>query len=651
LEASIGWLTLAALCPVLLVAPGGFLAFTLFDNRLAYALRLALAVALSPLVIGLEILALTSAGLSFEAAAPFTLLNIGAAALMRPRRGAIASVAAPDLRAVAACAAALAIWLVAGWLIEPGLRVYAWHNMMQAAPLYEIAQLPDPIEEWDLAGFTVHYPWLGHIQIAVMAKLADISPFYVYPIANIVTLFPTVALLGACVLRLRPAAPIAAPIAATGALLSTNLLGVIAHMTGVGHEGESRLCAILYKYINFDVMTYGIAITAGAMLAIIVALQRPFERLRWHLAACATAAALAVLYPLMFPVLFIFLGAALAAPKLFTLIETRRLALDRTDLVAAGALAASFGAFWLNAQLLAEGEASSLVQFSDLAKVREWIVLAILAAGAWTPFLALALVRSWREKDAVRAAMLMTGAASLVSFLVLILPAQDQYKFMYVGLLVMIPLIADEALGLFGRLPRLGGVAAAATAAAFGGLVVVHVTRDHWPWFGVTDSPVLAEDRFIVEPIAPELAWTIAVRDQAPPDTVIVTPPSRMPFSVFAQRASYMPADVEFPYRFGHLIHTGDTLVEIKGLPREVIDSRTTLVESLYAPEVATDYTAAVSELRSLGRAVAVAGEPGNAFLAWLEANNLGQPLYEDDMTLVVLIPVADAATGAAGAD
>jgi hypothetical protein len=112
-----------------------------------------------------------------------------------------------------------------------------------------------------------------------------------------------------------------------------------------------------------------------------------------------------------------------------------------------------------------------------------------------------------------------------------------------------------------------------------------------------------------------------------------------------------MPADVDYPYRFGHLIHTGDTLEEIKGMPGDVIDARTALVESLYASGSSVDYAAAMAELAALGRPVAVAGEPGNPFLAWLEDNGPGQVLYEDDMFVVVLASVADATGGAEAAE
>src|SRR5689334_14759195 len=138
------FLLLALLCPILMIAPGAWIAFALFDRNLGYMLRLALAIAFSPFVVGLQVLALAQLGVTFTVAAPLTLLNIFAFRLMMPKRARVVEPSpAPSVWAVGLCVGILTSALIAAWLIEPGLRTYSWHNFMQINPIYEVARLPE----------------------------------------------------------------------------------------------------------------------------------------------------------------------------------------------------------------------------------------------------------------------------------------------------------------------------------------------------------------------------------------------------------------------------------------------------------------------------------------------------------------------------
>jgi len=152
---------LAVLSSVLLAfKPGAWLAFTLAGSATPFSTRLGLALALSPFVVGVQMLALTALGVGFGVAAGVVIvLNAPAMRLIwrgRPRPLLAASSLAPAV-GFAVLAAGIAVL----WLIAPGLRIYSWHNMMQAEAVYQVIRLPRLPEEMGLAGVRLNYAWFG----------------------------------------------------------------------------------------------------------------------------------------------------------------------------------------------------------------------------------------------------------------------------------------------------------------------------------------------------------------------------------------------------------------------------------------------------------------------------------------------------------
>jgi hypothetical protein len=625
------WAALVLISPIMMIAPGGWVAFTAFDRGLGPTVRLALAIALSPAVLALQVLTLTTLGASFDLAAKLLLLNAGAFWLMRPSRQTMN--AGPNLLALLACFALFVAALLAEWIFEPRLRIYSWHNFMQAAAVYQIARLPAPMEQWDLAGHGLHYSWLGHIQTTATAWLADASPFYAHPIGNIAALFSFLALLSAATMRLAPQRAIGAVVASVGAFLSTNLAGIAMHYAGV-HDGigETRLCTLFYKFFNFETMTSGMPLAAGALLMAVRAAQSPAQQ-RWLLGACVCAAAVAIVYPLLFPGALFVCAAAWSAPKLWRLIETRRLDFGRSDLIAVAALAASLAVLGIHLYLLgSEGGHATLKN--------KWVMAWAFGRGfksavAWTPLLALAAWRLWREKDVARTALMMAALAAAALFVSIELPTLAEYKFMFAALLALMPIVADEALRLLSQWGRAGLTAGVAFLALIVAFIAPHFVRDHAPWFGVLTAPAVNESHFAVEAATPDLAWTTFVRDRTPSNAILIAPASRMPLSVFTQRPMYAPVDMTTePFRYGYLMSVRVSS-EVQGLPADVVAARTATVRSLF--DGSADISMAMAELEALHRPLVFAGSPQAPVMRWLREHRSGRSIYEDSAVAVWL--------------
>jgi hypothetical protein len=328
---------MALLSATLVVAPGTWVAFTLLDRRVEYPARLAIAIALSPFVLAAEVVLLTLAGLDFSAAAKVALLNVLALPLLAGR----AEPPTPRLLTPVAigCIALFAGVLILAWMAIPNYRTYSWHNMMQAAVVYEVVHLPKWPEELDLAGFGLNYGWFGHVQIAVIGLLADLSPMVVYCFVNLCMLFAFFVLLLAALVRLRPGDVDAAALAVTLAVLTTNLAGVLYSYVATSW-GEGRVSTLIVKFMSFDLMNVGEALFAG-MVFLIVAMKDDEGSMRAWGVLVLCAIAIGFCYPLMFPPALVLAGIALLSQQVPVWLASRSLRLSREAVLAGAGLVAA----------------------------------------------------------------------------------------------------------------------------------------------------------------------------------------------------------------------------------------------------------------------------------------------------------------------
>ena len=631
---------------VLAVAPGAWIAFTLLDRSVAFSIRFATAIALSPFVVGAQILALTALGLSFEIAAAATVLNAAAFVLMRPE-GPIAPFVRSQLLdkrfiAPVGCFLVMAAGLVALWTFAPNFRVYSWHHMMQAEAVYQVAQLPALPEEMGLAGVRMHYPWFGHIQIAGVARLADISPFLAFPVFNLAALLALFMLMLDAVLLMKPARLATAAFAATAVLLSTNLAGVLASYIMSFYSMDLRLSTPVHKFLHFDLMTTGLALFMAVLALALIGISQ-FRWRRW-IALLLCLAALAFIYPLLLPSALVVAGAALAVPHALGWLNGGRLWPTLEATLAGIALALPLAALAVNLALLSNVDTATPVALAGPAAIKQSLGAGLFAAIAWVPFLIPALFALWRTREPKRLTLVFAAAVSAALFVGTSMPATVNYKFLVAALLCLLPIVAEQLITWLERRPKLEVPIAAAAAAAVCLAIGPHIAREHVPWGLLNTAAPIAEQGFVIAPAEAErFAWMTAIRDRAPRNSIILHPLQSTPVEVFAQRPSYVLPDDDAAPRPGYTMTAQTILEEVKGYPHDLVTPRENTLATAYSNDPDANYNDVTVALLTLGRPVAVYLPLGAAYLEWLETNGPGAALYADDDAVVWLITVPSA--------
>lgn len=625
----------------LATAPGAYLAFTLAGGQTPFATRISLAIVLSPFVVGVQILLLAALGLSFPLAAGITLiLNLPGLYFIwraRPRPFFSSDWITPSL-----CALGLAAILVGFWIYAPGFRIYSWHNMMQAEAIYQVAQLPRLPEEVGLAGVGLNYAWFGHVQIAAIGRLADVSPFLVFPILNVASLVALFFLALEAVRRLAPDMSLnAGALLTAAALLSPNLAGIVLDYFGIlGGAGDLRASTPVHKFMHFDLMSTGVALL---MATIVLALSNIDARsFRIHALSLCCLAALGLIYPLLFPAAFIVTSTAIVTRIGAEWWNGRGLSIAKFDWIAAAAMALPLAVWAFYLRLLGDGVASVSAELAQPWQMRTRLIDGALRGMAlWAPLLAVAVWRVWKMRDAKRLTLLLAGAASGAMYLLFTLPGHVQYKFLVAAELCLLPLVLEQAFAWLSRLGRAALAGAVAIAAAITALVIPHLAQSHIPWRLLAQAEPLNEAHFTVSASTERFAWTNAVRERTPRDTIVVHPAFLAPVDVFTQRVSLVAQDPPDAERPGYTMLARGILEDIKGYPREMVDQRVTILEALYASNV--DYTAAHANLVSFRRPLAIYLPLGSGYLAWLQARNEGEALYADSEAVVWIISPAAA--------
>lgn len=626
------------LCALLAVAPGAWAAFRLTDAGTHFSTRIALAIVLSPLVAGVAIWILTAAGLPFFYAA-LVLTLISAPGLWfvwrdRPRK-------APqrDWLISAACFALVAGALIALWIAIPGLRQYSWHNMMQIEAVYQAARLPMAPEEMGLAGIGLNYAWFGHIQVAAIGVLGDVSPLLIHPILNIITLlaFFLLALDAVRLLVGQDRVAIAAPLA-MAALLSTNLAGVLLGYTGwLDGAGDIRLSTPIHKFMHFDLMSNGVALL---MAAIVLALDGLASR-TWgkRLLLLSCLAAVGLIYPLLFPAAFAVAGAAIAARPLCAWWQGQGLRLTRYDLIDITLLALPLAVWALYLRALSGGVAEVSSELVAPWQVRQRLFSGFLKGiGVWLPLLLMAAWRVWQTRDPQRLALLGAGAAMGVLYLVSILPAHVEYKFLVAALLCLLPLAVEQAIVWLDRLGKAASPTAIAIFVLIAAAIAPHIVSRHVPWRLVAEADPIGELGFALTPTEPELAWMDAVRTRTPANTMLVHPLVLAPVEPFTQRAAYLAHDDDIE-RPGYTMLARSILEYVKGYPEDLVARRARTLAGIYAAAPGrTAFAEIDAEFRGFRRPVALYLPRDNGYLDWLQARNDGRIIYEDDAAVVWLL-------------
>lgn len=641
---------LAAL--VLTLLPGAWITYGLRLSGLPMLVRPALALALSPAVLGLQLLVLEACGIPFAAAAlALVFLNLPCLLLVAYRCRAAGilprswhlpwpppwRLVAPTLLFTLLAAIPLLIWSRV-----PGLRTYTWNAMIQTDVIYTIARDGIAVEETNLAGLNLAYGWLPHSYWSVLGWLGSWAPTTIYPWTNLVCLAVTFTL---CWQLARSGLALARPtalLAVTLTFLATNVLGMLL-LLALGYSdwwersfGDIRYTPLLSKFYAFDTMILGMALLAGLAVVCTVALRRRLGSFPGLLFALLTG--LGLTYPVLAPAglvvagcfLLLLLAGVRAPAAACTRGERLRLVL---------AVLASLAAILFYLGLVTADRDAAHFARSTLPALRTKGIRFLGAVGPFLLLAALPLLGSLRRRarplalppgDGPLWLLALSSAALCAAYLVVDL-VQLEYKYILAATICLAPLAAGAFDPLFRRRPRLGWSTAAVAALALAGinlLLVLHAGA-HLPGSLAQGVP-LDESAFWIrlQPSNPDRAWTDAIRAHTAPDTVVIARQPGVDLAAVVARSLYIPSDLEGGFVPGYNLDQRFYLLRQRGYSAAEYDRRLAVAATLYSSRDDAELAGALHALKALHRPIALCLRgPDAHLLHWLAARHLGRPL------------------------
>jgi hypothetical protein len=636
---------------ILAVFPGAWITFCLPLEVLSWRARLSLGVALSPAVLGLQLVAMKLFSIEFGWAAPILL-----AANLFSIFFIIKQLPAPQVPRLSKSLVLGAVMylllvgtLVVPWLVIPGYRLFSWHALMHTDIVYQLTHSTYLPEEPVLAGLNLSYAWIGHSFWAVVGWVADWPPTYIYPWSNLLWLLVTFVLayeLARIGLRLHQ----------SFALLSVGLMFLGTHFIGssiriIAGDGllwrgwlGFRFAPLLEKYRGFETMPFAFALLVGLTLVCLVALQRRM-RFLWAVAACLQIA-LGLIYPILLPVGCILVGGLVVlligqVVKGVSHYSRREIALLMFGQVLALAISAGY---LMLITLEHTGSTFQLAQSGRKAKTLHIVVSLFPFLLASLPF----LLTSFRQRAAGPILLLITGVCSAALYLMISL-GENEYKFIMAATIPLAPLSAAGLAGALHQSSRAKWVLSLALPLFLITIMWlsffrldVHVPRS------LANAPDVNENSFwlALNPTEEDAAWTEAIRNFTPKDTVLIAQTSHLYLGPFVGRSLLLPATLDGEMSSGYTLPNRLYLLQQRGYPEAVYEQRYEITQIIFTESNSERLLSALMALQDFNRPLAIHfSDKSTPALKWLERQEIGMMLFTDENNVVWFIDHTDLLT------
>ncbi len=596
---------------ILTFLPGAWLTFGLPRLDLEPRVRVLLAFVLSPVVIVAQFYAVRLLGASFAATTTILVIgNLPAAVLVYRKRSTFGG--------VRQLGRALPHLLV--WAIPIGLLVTYWsdweisaisaHAFLHADAVYALANGLLRVEDTQLAGLTLGYPWGGHVYQAVTSWVLGRAPVATFPLTNVVLLIAAVTLIAEVTARFG-GSPRARVVTIICVLFAVNAVGYALQQYLVPDEvlrrfpvwGDDRYTPWLRKYIFWSQHPFAHALFAG-ILILLVGPRSQVLTVSPLLLLAAMFAGLAVMYPLLMPAALSLLAARFATDVYPRSGSARGLL---SSAVRLGAIALIAGVTTA-AVLMVIGDDRATGTGLNISTLRDLTLKCVESVVALAPLAVAAvyflMVRRQATADRV-GVLLLGGAASVAFFALFSIPGgRNEYKFIFTAAMCLAPL---AALGADAFLSRGGPLRFGFTAVMV--LLVVGTGVDGFlrgRYAGPTPLTVRIND-FALRLSAEhhQEASLAAIAGRTPTNTIVVVDSSDVHVPVFAQRAMYAPPLMNAAY-WGVGLRTSYLLEAYRGYGHAVVAQREAVVRRLFESGHPAHQLDALRTIEGLERPVAV---------------------------------------------
>lgn len=596
---------------ILCVLPGAWLTFGLSLPGVSLVARALLAVAASPVVLVAQFYGLRFIGLPFATVALVMVFgNLAALLLVRRRWSKL-----PPLGSLAGVLPYVLFWaLPIGVLLryfrDPAEQASRAHFFLHADVVYGLANGVLKLEEAQLAGLTLGYPWGGHVQQALLSWVWNTAPVANFQWTNFILLIACVGLMAHVTGRLGGGLR-ARLLTMVLVLLAVNALGYTLRNV-VSPElvqqypiwGDSRFTPWLRKYALWNQHPHGHVLFTGILYFMFAPRSEAYSKSAVALVSIL-AAGLAVIYPTFMPAV----GALILARPVADYYEgqpaTLRATLQRAALplgfIALVSLLMTVGTLAVVGEHRAAGTGMS---FSGWWGIRRKTIASAISLSPLLLGVGVLLFARWKESLTRWSLPLLGGLASVVLYVAFTFVDGIEYKFMFTAAMCLAPL---AALGIDGSLSRPGRARHAGYALLLLFLVAAGADKMIGETGGQRARMVLRVDEFALRLAeGHELHPSVeAIRTGTAANTIVVVDSVDVHLPTFVQRSLFAPPHTEAVLsgagqRAAHL------LANNRGYGSEVVDRRQGVTRRLFRSRDSADRLAALREIQRLERPVVV---------------------------------------------
>jgi hypothetical protein len=240
----------------------------------------------------------------------------------------------------------------------------------------------------------------------------------------------------------------------------------------------------------------------------------------------------------------------------------------------------------------------------------------------------------------------MTGTAlGLMGLYVFTSVYELEYKFILVSTIVLAPLAAAGIEPLLLRLASWRWIGALILPLVFGSLNMVSLFQ-HYPEGGLKNlahAPNVIEESFYLELDSSNenASWVNSVRENTPLNTIVFVRTSPIHLGPFLNRSLYFPGDIDGQSTAGYSVNNQDYLLLQRGYSETIFQERREIVEMLNNNGDFAKLEHIMNKLFDLNRPLAfLFVSPYPPAVKWLEDENLGYKLYEDEKFLLWFVDV-----------
>ncbi len=639
----IGW-------ALLILLPGAWITFGLTLNGFPFLMRVLTGIMLAPIIVCLQFYALRLSGFSFDLTVILLIaVNLPPLYFIWKRRS---EFSLPDRSTVLGVGAVLLVAIIcfAPQLLDSQSRMFTGHAWMHADLSYMLANGELWLEDTELAGVRLAYPWAGHVYQAVLSYLLDSAPVASYIWTNLVWIlcfvgfsYYIVAELGGNRFsRITSFIWLCLGLNFAGYILMNIFPTAITQRFWIG--GDYRYTPWVLKFYFFEQIIFGLGLFSSIVFISIKEWHGKFAT--GHLILlCALLSGIGIIYPILFVPAALIVGALALTPFLNGIKPLQADRFRQSFPLFAVLFIAGLITF-ANLNFLTVDRVTGAIRFPSFTyEYAKYTLLKSHGSVVAISLLAAAFIfvfrKYWREKRNAVFILAIGAIGSLLMNIFLELPYWgNEYKFMFTAAICLAPFTALAIEPLFERLEQKAVLVFVIITILLSAPLVHKIYKDY-PWRLPIPHPVVNAQNFDLRLAEADRMAILCktLREKTTPNTLLVIERTELHFPTLTRRRLYAPPDQE-DSRPGVNIPGVDLLTLVKGYDKQLVKDRKTIVADLYNSTDADRRAQALQQILQLKKPLALVLEmPRHAALnEWLAADEKNIRLYDDGSAAVWLI-------------